>query len=148
MLRSHRDARKIRDFKGSDFSQIQTQHVANFVDAVRSRNAGDLRADALQGHLSAACTHMANVSHRIGALSSPEAILERIRSNHELTDAFQRCREHLQANGVDLGATRGVLGPWVTLDGEKEQFVGQFAEQANALAMRTYREPFVVPTLA
>jgi predicted dehydrogenase len=141
------DGRKIREFKGSNFNKIQTQHVANFIDAVRSRKAGDLRADALQGHLSAACAHMANVSHRIGALSSPEAILERTQSNHELTDAFQRCRQHLKANDVDLGVTRGVLGPWVTLDPEKEQFVGPFAEQANALAMRTYRKPFVVPTV-
>src|SRR6202035_5326424 len=49
-------------------------HLSNFVAAVRSRKAGDLAAEALQGHLSAACCHMANISHRLGKQSSPEAI--------------------------------------------------------------------------
>ncbi len=39
--------------------------------------------------------------------SEPEAIVETIRANHELSDAFQRCREHLRANGVDLGPGGG-----------------------------------------
>ena len=30
------------------------------------------------------------------------------------------------------------------LDGEQERFVGEFAEEANALCHRAYREPFVV----
>jgi len=122
--------------------------VANFVRAVQSRKGSDLRADALQGHLSAACCHMANVSHRLGTQSTPEAILERTGCNGQLTDAFQRRREHLRENGVDLRNTRGVLGPWVSLDPKTERFVGEFAEGANALATRTYRQPFAVPPLA
>ena len=122
--------------------------MANFVRAVQSRKGSDLRADALQGHLSAACCHMANVSHRLGTQSTPEAILERTGCNGQLTDAFQRRREHLRENGVDLRNTRGVLGPWVSLDPKTERFVGEFAEGANALATRTYRQPFAVPPLA
>jgi len=68
--------------------------------------------------------------------------------NGQLTDAFQRRREHLRENGVDLRNTRGVLGPWVSLDPKTERFVGEFAEGANALATRTYRQPFAVPPLA
>jgi len=140
--------KKVKEFKGPDLQKLQVLHVANFVHAVQSRKGGDLRADALQGHLSAACCHMANVSHRLGALSTPEAILERTQCNHDLNDTYQRCREHLRINGVDLSATRGVLGPWVSLDPATEQFVGEFADKANAVAMRTYREPFAVPHLA
>jgi predicted dehydrogenase len=140
--------KKIREFKGPNLQKLQVLHVANFVHAVQSRKSGDLRADALQGHLSAACCHMANVSHRLGTQSTPEAILERTRGNDQLTDAFQRCREHLRDNGVDLGNTRGVLGPWVSLDPKTERFVGEFSEGANALATRTYRQPFAVPPLA
>lgn len=137
---------QVKEFKGPNFSHIQLAHVANFVETVRSRRSADLRAAALQGHLSTACCHMANISYRLGVQSAPEAILERTRANHELGESFERCQEHLRLNGVDLSATRGVLGPWVTLDAQTERFVGDFAGQANALATREYREPFVFPT--
>ncbi len=41
-------------------------HVANFLKAVRSRNPSDLHADILEGHLSAALCHMANIGYRTG----------------------------------------------------------------------------------
>ena len=41
-------------------------HVANFLDAVRSRNRSNLAADIEEGHLSAALCHLANVSYRMG----------------------------------------------------------------------------------
>ncbi len=87
---------------------------------------------------------------RTGSVSSvpPETILETIRADSELSDAFQRCREYLEANGVDLGATRAALGPWVTLDGQRECFVGEFADRANELNRRAYRAPFVVPEVS
>ncbi|MFX0145872.1 MAG: Gfo/Idh/MocA family protein [Candidatus Hodarchaeota archaeon] len=40
--------------------------VANFVQAVKSRKHTDLAADILEGHLSAALCHMANISYRTG----------------------------------------------------------------------------------
>jgi predicted dehydrogenase len=40
------------------------EHVENFVKAVRSRNHEDLNCDILEGHLSAALCHMANISYR------------------------------------------------------------------------------------
>jgi hypothetical protein len=41
-------------------------HVANFLKAMRSRNAGDLTNGVEDGHLSAALSHLANVSYRTG----------------------------------------------------------------------------------
>ncbi|MGA2031046.1 MAG: Gfo/Idh/MocA family oxidoreductase [Thermoguttaceae bacterium] len=123
-------------------------HLANFLSAVRSRRAGDLHAEVLEGHLSTACCHMANISYRLGKRSPPGAILETIRANSELSDAFQRCRDYLRANGINLAATQAVLGPWLTLDGEHERFVGEFAEEANALCRRACRAPFVVPNVS
>ena len=81
--------------------------------------------------VSAACSHMANASYRIGRQASPQAIQETIRGSRELADAFERCREHLQSNGVDLAAAQAVAGPWVTLDPVQERFVGELADQAN-----------------
>ena len=143
-----KQGKKIKSFSGPNFQQIQTAHVANFVEAVRTRNGGHLKAPIVEGHRSTACCHLANVSYRIGKQSNPEAIAERTRANPELADAFERCREHLLSSGVDLGKTRGVLGPWVTLDAASEQFVGDFAQEANAIGVRQPREPFVVPTIA
>ena len=105
-------------------------------------------AEALQGHLSAACCHLANTSYRLGKQSPPETIRETIRGHRELSDAFERCREYLRENGVDLSATPAVLGPWLTYDAKQEQFVQDFADQANKLSQRDYRPPFVVPKLA
>ena len=85
--------------------------------------------------------------YRLGLETVPTEIAAATRANHELSEAFERCKEHLAGNHVDLDATRSVLGPWVTLDGKTERFSGKFAERANKFASRAYRPPFVVPTI-
>jgi predicted dehydrogenase len=143
-----RQDRKIRDIASDRPSgRLEVAHLANFVAAVRSRRAGDLACEAAEGHYSAAGCHMANVSYRLGKQSAPDAIRERIRPQRELTDAFERCREHLRENGVNLEATPALLGPWVTFDAKQERFVNEFADVANALSRREYRAPFVLPKL-
>jgi predicted dehydrogenase len=138
--------KKIRNITDNgEANRLEASHLSNFLAAVRSRKSGDLAAEALEGHLSAACCHMANISHRIGKQSPPEAIGETLRSNQGLTEAFERCRDYLRENGVDLGNTPATLGPWVTFDPKQEQFVGAFADQANGLSRRDYRAPYVVP---
>jgi hypothetical protein len=139
---------KIRDLSDDGESRrLETTHLANFEAAVRSRKSDDLAADVLEGHLSAACCHLPNISHRLGKESPPESIRESIHANSALLDAFERCREYLRKNGVDLGATPAALGPWVTYDPRQERFVQDFADQANALSRRDYRAPFSVPQL-
>jgi hypothetical protein len=91
---------------------------------------------------------MANTSHRLGKQSSLEAIADAIKSSSELSDAFERCRNYLRENGIDLGTTSATLGPWVTCDPKQGGFVGDFAEAANKLSQRDYRKPFVVPKVA
>jgi predicted dehydrogenase len=140
--------KKIKDLPDDGSSErLELLHLSNFVAAVRSRKSADLAAEALEGHRSTACCHMANVSYRIGKESAPEAIAEMTKSNGELSDAFERCRTYLRENGVDIGATPAVLGPWVTFDPKNERFVNEFAEQANGLSRRDYRQPFAVPEI-
>ncbi|MCX5645449.1 MAG: Gfo/Idh/MocA family oxidoreductase [Phycisphaerae bacterium] len=146
---------EIKKFAGPKPNDMVVTHVTNFVEAVRSRNAGQLHAPALEGHLSTACAHIANVSHRLGAESNPEAIRAAIQKAAPTTEAagvfadvFERYQQYLAANGVARNAAPGVLGAWVTLDSASERFVGAFADQANAIATREYRAPFVVPTVA
>jgi predicted dehydrogenase len=143
-----KQGKKIKDMPDDGGSKtLETTHASNFMSVVRSRKTGDLAAEALQGHLSAACCHLPNISHRLGKQSPPEAIRESIRGQRELSDAFERCGEYLRENGVDLGVTPATLGPWVTFDPQRERFVQDFAAQANELSRREYREPFVVPTI-
>ena len=123
-------------------------HIYNFVKAVRTRNAGDLRMDVLEGHISTALVHLANISYRVGKTASAEAIREAIKDRgSEAVETFERFREHLTANGVDWTKTEAVLGPWLEIDAEKEQFVGSgdLVAEANQLVTRSYRPPFVVP---
>ncbi|SIO55544.1 Predicted dehydrogenase [Singulisphaera sp. GP187] len=143
-----RQGKKIQDIADGDTPKaLETAHLSSFVAAVRSRQTSDLTCEALQGHHSTACCHMANVSHRLGKQTAPEAIRTAITGNGELAAAFDRCSEALRKNGVELDATPATLGPWVTLDAKQGRFVGDFADAANKLSRRTYREPFVVPEI-
>jgi predicted dehydrogenase len=126
---------------------LETTHLGNFIAAVRSRKAGELAAEASEAHLSAACCHLANISYLLGHQSSVENIRATIQEDREFEDAFERCREYLFNNGVDLGVTPATLGPMVSFDPKHEKFTGGFAHAANALARREYRKPFVVPKL-
>ncbi len=135
----------IKKFGGDEPMPTNVMHDANFIKAVRSRKRSDLNAEILEGHLSSALSHMANISHRLGKQSRPGQIKEVIRGSGELTEAFGRFGEHLHANGVSLDKTPAVLGPWLAMDSSKERFVGEFADRANQLLSRNYRKPFVVP---
>jgi len=123
-------------------------HLFNFLSAVRSRKASDLRADVLEGHLSTALVHMANISYRLGAPASVEEIQEAMKhQDGEAMETFQRFRAHLSANGVDLAKTPAVLGPWLEMDREKEEFTGNspLTSRANQLVRGHSRKPFVIP---
>ena len=144
-----KQGKKIKDFPDDDAAKgLETSHLSNFLAAVRSRKADDLAAEALQGHHSTACCHLANVSYRLGKQERPEVIRERIQANRELLDAFERCRVYLRENGVNLDTTPAVLGPWITFDSKQERFINDLADAANALSQREYRRPFVVPKIA
>ncbi len=133
--------KKIKQFVGSGGSG----HHANFINAVRSRKVSDLNADILEGHLSSSLCHQGNISYRLGKTASPDEIMEVIKGNKEMLDSFESFLKHLTANGVDIQKTPSVLGPCLTMDVENEKFTGDFADQANALVTRNYRDPFVVP---
>ena len=88
---------------------------------------------------------MGNISYRLGKTLPAGEIAERIGGRKELGPAFDKMRAHLDANGIDLKATPAALGPLLTMDPQAERFMGEFAAEANALATRPYRAPFVVP---
>jgi hypothetical protein len=143
-----KQGKKIKEISpASKRDDTQKLHMANFVEAVRSRKTADLNAEAEVGHVSAACSHMANISYRLGKIYAPPTIREMTSAQPELSDAFQRCDQYLQANGVNLNSSRAVVGPCVTWDSEQQRFVDEFADAANKLSQPVYRKPFEVPRL-
>jgi hypothetical protein len=132
---------KIKQFKGDGGGG----HQANFIEAVRSRKVEDLHADIKEGHISSALSHMVNISYRLGKKMSTDEIKDSIKGNTELTDSYERMLAHLAANEIDLNKTPLISGPRLTMDTEKEVFVGEHSDWANMYLKRNYREPFVVP---
>lgn len=136
------------DNKGNQIKKFEGERVnsiANFLKAVRSRKIEDVRTTILEGHKSTALCHMGNISYRVGKEVTIEEVNDVIKSDNEVKDVFERTREHLMANGVDLKKVPIVLGPWLEMDSSKEQFVGPFSDRANKYLSRDYREPFVIP---
>jgi predicted dehydrogenase len=144
-----REGKKIQDIENGDrANRLEQAHLSNFLAAVRSRQTSDLAAESREGHVSTACCHLANISHRLGKTESPEAIRAAISGDTELADAFDRCRDYLRENNVDVATTPATLGPWLTYDAQQERFTGDFAEAANQLSRRESREPYVVPDIS
>ncbi|MCA9095081.1 MAG: gfo/Idh/MocA family oxidoreductase, partial [Planctomycetaceae bacterium] len=123
-------------------------HFGNFVQAVRSRNVGDLAADIEQGHLSSALCHLGNISMRLGESVSIASVKERLDSmpnKAEVFETFDRFNEHVKENGLDPEKTNISYGKVLTIDPKEEIFVGEHASMANPMLTREYRAPFVVP---
>lgn len=132
-----KDGKEIKKFEGSD------DHFKNFINACRSRRVDDLNADILEGHLSSALCHTGNISYRLGQKEKPEAILEKIKGDTFAADTFERMKEHLAKNDVDVSKDKLTLGPVLKMDPKTERFIDHDA--ANEMLKDKYRPPFVVP---
>jgi len=135
------EGKEIRRFGGGS----DVDHFRNFVEAVKARDLSLLTSDAEEGHLSAALSHLANVSWRLGT-ERPMTAEEPFGDAEEGNEAFRRFREHLARNGVDPAKTPVRVGRTLAVDPETERFAGD--PEANALLSRDYRPPFVVPAEA
>jgi predicted dehydrogenase len=131
-----KDGKVIMKFEGV------TDHFENFIQAVRSRNESQLNAPILQGHLSTALCHTANISYRLGRTQSPDAIREQIKGDKQALLTFQRMAEHLAANDVDLEKTPATLGIPLQINQGNSRFIGN--KDANYLLTRTPRDPYVI----
>ncbi|GIW82135.1 MAG: NADH-dependent dehydrogenase [Gemmatales bacterium] len=118
-------------------------HYANFVEAVRSRNASRLNADILEGHLSSALCHLGNISYRLGTLEPFNKESKAFGDNKDAYEAFERMCEHLKANMIPLDKTQYRLGRRLQINADTETFVGD--KEANQMLSRDYRKGFEVP---
>ena len=123
-------------------------HQFNWISAVRSRKVSDLRAPLIEGHLSTALVHMANIAYQVGTPHSIEQARDVVQDcGPEALAVFDGFREHLIINGVDWAKTKVAVSPWIEMDPKTEQFVGtsDTVTRANQLVRRQYRKPFVIP---
>jgi len=115
-------------------------HFRNFIDAIKSNKPESLNAPAIEGHLSAAACHLANISHRLGTpkpLSTDDPF-----KTEAANETFHRFRDHLKDNNVSLD-TKFVMGREIKFDSKNETVPGD--AEACKLLTREYRKPYVVP---
>src|SRR5262249_187366 len=132
-----------RDGKMIEKWDAQGDHYGNFVKAVRSRKVEDLHADILDGHLSSALCHPANISSRLGTEQPYDKATKAFGDDKEAAATFARTQEHLKDNKVPLDKTLYRVGPKLEIDAKAEKFVGN--KKADELLTREYRKGFVVP---
>jgi predicted dehydrogenase len=134
------DGKVLRKFNGGG------DHFGNFVDAVKARDAKLLHAEAQEGHLSCAHSHLANISYYLGKPASIDEIKHSLadwKTREDVNETLQRTLKHLAANQVDVSKTPLSLGPILTIDSPNETIIGNAA--AAAMLTREYRAPFIVP---
>lgn len=128
--------------------ELNSEHFENFVEACRRRDSGLLNADVREGHLSAAISHLGNISYYLGennhvSVNELRGELAKIESLDDNMATLDRTLAHLKQNDVDLEKYPLSLGPKLDFDPAKEIFLN--SEDANALLTREYREGFECP---
>ncbi|MDR2644127.1 MAG: Gfo/Idh/MocA family oxidoreductase [Planctomycetaceae bacterium] len=123
-------------------------HYTNFIDAVIKNDPAAVNADARCGALSAAISHLGNISYYVNeknkiSVAELQKELKNIKSFDDNEATLERTVEHLQQNKVDLEKTPLALGSLLKIDVQKEEFVNN--PEANVLLSRDYRKGFEVP---
>jgi predicted dehydrogenase len=131
------DGEAIRRFTG------RGDHFANFFAAVRANRRELQTGDIVEGHLSSALCHLANISYRLGQPATFAPPPAPFADNASANEAFGRMTEHLTANHVNLAEERLRVGPLLNLNVAEETFQGNAA--ANPMLTREYRRGFEVP---
>jgi hypothetical protein len=136
-----REGNLIRAFEGPS-----ENHFTNFIKAVRSRKQSDLKAPILEGHLSTALCHLANISYRLGEKADPVAIRRAVESAPKeslSSETLDQTLQHLRSVGIDITKTPITLGRTLSLKPGSERF--SECPEADALLGREYRAPFTLP---
>jgi predicted dehydrogenase len=134
------DGKEIKSWHGAG------DHMANFLEAVRSRKRSDLNAEVLEGHLSSALCHTGGISHQLGEPQPAADILSSIKDNALLRDSVERMFAHLRANEVNIDGPVVTQGAVLEMDPAKERFTNNDA--ANEMLRRNDRPQFAVPEVA
>ena len=79
-----------RERKPAASANVEGDHYKNFVDAVRSRDAGILNCNIEEGHKSTVLCHMANASYRTGRSLEFDPVKEEFVGDDEANKMLSR----------------------------------------------------------
>jgi predicted dehydrogenase len=135
----------VLDPKGEVVSRFEGKedHIGNFLKAVASRKVSDLNADILEGHLSSALCHLANISYRLGALQPFNKKTGALGDDKEAVATLERMQQHLKNNALEVNDMSYRLGRRLRIDAGKESFIDD--QEADEMLTREYRKGFEVP---
>jgi predicted dehydrogenase len=139
-----RAGQRLRQFPGDGGGK----HLANFLDAVRSRRTADLHAPLREGHVSSAVCHLGNLSWRLGQPASENACRAALGQHPGAVETLELLERHVAANGVNLAQSRFVLGPWLEVDPRSEEITRVAAgdsallTRARQMAAGSQRAPY------
>ena len=139
-----KDGKEIKTFKGTSG---EGTHQQNFIDAVRSRDASSLNAEVQLGHDSTGWCNLANVAFRAGDTFTHEAAKQVEGDDGVFSGLIEEMEKHLKGHHIDIASDQIRLSPMLTVDAEKETFVGEHSDRANSFLRRQYRQGFEVPSI-
>ncbi|MFM8400471.1 MAG: gfo/Idh/MocA family oxidoreductase, partial [Pirellula sp.] len=99
------------------------------------------------GHDSTGWCNFANICFRAGDHKDLREKVESARSHPGWEELIEKMIEHLGANGIDPSDQSIAMSHWMDLDPKTGRFVGQYADQGNALLKRQYRSGYEVPQI-
>jgi predicted dehydrogenase len=73
----------------SKTAPVKYEHFQNFIDCMRSRNASNLHAPILEGHISATMVHLANASYRLGRTINFDPATQAVINDSEATELLK-----------------------------------------------------------
>src|SRR4029077_3600457 len=126
--------RELRRFDGAGDTG---QHYANFVSAIRSGRREDLHGEVLEGHLSSALCHLANISYRLGRAVPFDRRNGVLGDDRDANESLTRMVDHLRGNMVPVDSTNLTVGRRLTVDVGAETFGSD--QEANRMLTRDYR---------
>ena len=132
-----RDGQVVKQWEGGG------KHHENWLSAIHAGDCCKLNADILEGHLSSALCHLANISYRLGNEVPFRPRTEALGDNADAYEALERMEEHLSGQGLKLEEMPRRVGRKLSLDVETESLVDD--SQADAMLTREYRKPFTMP---
>lgn len=136
------DGKLIRKFKGNNGNGV---HHQNFIDAVRSRNVSSLNTDVEVGHLSTGWCNLANIAFQTGKPFTKADAAQVSGDSGIWQNIVGEMETHVGSHGIKLESDDIRLSPMLTVDAQKEVFVGANSDVANSYLKREYRDGYVVP---
>lgn len=126
-------------------------HMANFIEAVRSRRTQDLAAPIEVGHASNSPPLIGNIAYRLGRRASLDEARGSLAPIPVAGELLENTARHLARHGVGLDQPNLVLGPWIELPGGEPGIAAveggdkTTLDQARYLLKGTQRRPYVIP---